>query len=124
MARFLIILCGLVLSFFSNASLYAGSAEHDCATGSGCYREGKECRSNSHWRCGKRKGDWYGARRKVTSPEDAKTQFTAYFDGQSVTISDISEKPWRFEAEVKNKNGDIVDRVIIDKRSGRIRSIY
>jgi hypothetical protein len=125
MIRFSFILIALLINFVCIKSLYAADAERNCATGTGWCREGgKECRSDHHWKCGKRKGDWYGARRKVTSLEDARTQFTAYFADQSVTISDITEKPWRFEADVINQNGDIVDRVIIDKRSGRVRSIY
>jgi hypothetical protein len=125
MFRFLIILCTLVFSFTWTVNLYAGDSDHDCSPGKGWHREGcKECRSGSHGKCGKRKGDWYGARRAVGSPEDAKSQITAYFAGQNVTISEITEKPWRFEADVINQNGDIVDRVIIDKRSGRVRSIY
>ena len=125
MVRLLIIICALVVSFICNVDLYAGSADHDCAAGKGWCREGgRECRSENHGKCGKRKGDWYGARRAVGSAEDARSQLTAYFTGQNVTISDITEKPWRFEADVINQNGDIVDRVIIDRRSGRVRSIY
>ena len=125
MTRYIVVLLGLIISLICNDSLYAGNADHGCASGYGWCREGgRECRSDNHGKCGKRKGDWYGARRAVGSVEDARSQLTAYFTGQNVTISDITEKPWRFEADVINQNGDIVDRVIIDRRSGRVRSIY
>lgn len=116
----------MIFSFISNVNLYAEEAAHDGVTRSRrwCREGNRECRSDHHGTCGKRKGDWYGARRAVGSSEDARSQLAAYFAGHNVTISEIREKPWRFEADVKNQNGDIVDRVIIDKRSGRIRSIY
>lgn len=31
---------------------------------------------------------------------------------------------WYFEAYVRDKKGNLLDRVIVDKRTGRIRSIY
>lgn len=125
MLRFSILIIALLISFISNDSAYAANNDHQCSTGRGwCKENNRECRSYRQGNCGKRKGDWYGARRKVTSREDANEVFNAYFAGQNVTISDITEKPWRFEASVNNQNGELVDRVIIDKRSGRVRSIY
>ena len=31
---------------------------------------------------------------------------------------------WYFEAYVRGQKGNLLDRVIVDKRTGRIRSIY
>lgn len=108
-----------------NVNLHAGDREHNRPPDKGwCRHEGKECRPEHRGKCGKRKGDWYGARRAVRSAQEASSRIDAYFAGQNVIISNITEKPWRFEADVVNQNGEAVDRVIIDKRSGRVRSIY
>lgn len=65
----------------------------------------------------------YGARDPVKTPEEARKRFEAYFDGDDLVVGKISERPLYFEASIKHKDGRLVDRVIIDKRSGRIRSI-
>ena len=125
MIRLSFILSVLLVSFACVNGSHAADAENNCAKDrEWCRNRGGECRPDHQRRCGKRRGDWYGARREVRSAEDATRLFSAYFAGQDVTISDIIEKPWRFEADVKNNSGETVDRVIIDKRSGRIRSIY
>jgi hypothetical protein len=125
MIRFLYTIITLLISLLPINSSGAADAERDCAKDrEWCRSVGKECRPEHQRRCGKRKGDWYGARRAVHSAEDARGLFVAYFAGQDVTISAINEKPWRFEADVKDRSGNIVDRVIVDKRSGRVRSIY
>jgi hypothetical protein len=125
MNRFSFILVALLISFVCIVNGYAADAELNCSKGLEWHHgRDRQCSLDHQGRCGKRKGDWYGARRAVHSAEDARGLFVAYFAGQDVTISDINEKPWRFEADVKNHSGAIVDRVIVDKRSGRIRSIY
>ena len=125
MNRFSLIAAVLLISLVCVGGGTAAGAERDCSKDRRWCRSGdRECRPDHQGRCGKRKGDWYGARRAVRSTEDARGLLNAYFTGQSVTVSDIIEKPWRFEADVKNHSGEIVDRVIVDKRSGRIRSIY
>ncbi len=125
MIRFFYTIITLLISLFPINSSGAADNERDCGKDrEWCRSVGKECRPEHQRRCGKRKGDWYGARRAVHSAEDARGLFTAYFAGQNVTISAINEKPWRFEADVKDRSGNIVDRVIVDKRSGRVRSIY
>lgn len=125
MIRFTFILIALLIGFACINNGYAADTEGDCAKGrEWCQKGDRQCRPDHQGRCGKRKGDWYGVRRKVNSTEDARNLFTVYFAGQNVTISDIYEKPWYFEADIKNQSGAIIDRVIVDKRSGRIRSIY
>lgn len=125
MNRFSLIAAALLVSLVCVDSGTVAGAEHDRSKDRRWCRNGdRECRPDHQGRCGKRKGDWYGARREVRSAEDARDLLSAYFSGQSVTVSDVIEKPWRFEADVKNHSGEIVDRVIVDKRSGRIRSIY
>jgi hypothetical protein len=92
----------------------------DCCTTIG----NGQCNLEKRGWCGKRKGDWYGARRPVTSISDAREQLARYFAGRQLSVAELSEKPWRYEADLLDSSGRAVDRVMIDKRSGRIRSIY
>ena len=80
--------------------------------------------SEMRGRCGKRRGDWYGARKPVANATEARVLLVNYFTGQEYTISEVNEKRWGFRAEILDKDGNVVDRVMIDKRSGRIRSLY
>lgn len=85
---------------------------------------GRTCRPEMRGRCGKRRGDWYGARQPVAGATEARGLLQNYFAGQEYTVSDVIEKKWGFRAEILDKNGTVVDRVMIDKRTGRIRSLY
>jgi len=67
---------------------------------------------------------WYGARTPVTTMENARKHLEKYFEGKDVVIGTISEQGMFFKADIKDHNGTLIDRVIIHKRSGRIRSIY
>lgn len=84
----------------------------------------RQCNIEKRGWCGKRKGDCYGASRAVTSVADAREQLLKYFSGQKLSVAAVAEKRWRFEADVLDSRGKVVDRVMIDKRSGRVRSIY
>ena len=68
----------------------------------------------------------YGVRNPVTTAEQAKQVIDLYLagTGQELTVGNIIEKNWYFEAEILGPNKTVVDKVIVDKRSGRIRSIY
>jgi hypothetical protein len=66
----------------------------------------------------------YGQRRVVLSKEDARRILKQYFFGRNVIVGLILERKFYFEAEIRNKRGDLLDIVLIDKRTGRIRSIY
>ncbi len=68
---------------------------------------------------------WYGARKAVRTAEEAKKILQEYFSQYGdVKIGNIKERKWFFKAEIKDKNNDLIDVVIVDKRTGRIRSIY
>ncbi len=73
---------------------------------------------------GHSKGSTYGEKRTVRTAEEAEDILQNYFSGKSVTIGTIREKKLYFEADILDKNDKKVDSVIIDKRTGRIRSIY
>lgn len=88
-----------------------------------CNGEKGTCTPEMRGRCGKRRGDWYGARQPVATATDARVLLQNYYAGQGYTVSEVSEKKWGFRATVFDSNGMVIDRVMIDKRSGRIRSL-
>lgn len=76
-----------------------------------------------YWRSSK--WGWYGAKRIVKTPVEANEiilQF--YVPQQGIHIHRVIESPLFYQAEIFNNKGVLVDKVIIDKRTGRIRSIY
>jgi hypothetical protein len=92
-------------------------AQAECRHG-GCDRRpyGDYCQ-------GKRWGR-YGAKDPVKSVDEARKRLEEFYANEDVVIGKITERQLHFEAEVADKDGELVDRVIIDKRSGRIRSTY
>ena len=72
------------------------------------------------------RGDPYGARRLVRTTDEAKQVLEQYFEGtgRKVGIGNIEERRWFFIAELLNPEGVLIDKAIVDKRTGRIRSIY
>ena len=92
----------------------------DCSAG----RMKGSCSREMMGRCGKLRGDWYGAGRPVASAEEARKLLVDYFAGQGYGVSEPTEGKWGFLADITGKDGKVIDRVMIDKRFGRIRSIY
>lgn len=136
MKRLFPLLCLLLFvswsPFAAHAERQAGKSEncrtHNVKTGcepgpAWCNSEKGLCSPEMRGRCGKRRGDWYGASRPVATAAEARGLLEGYFAGQEYAVSEISEKKWGFRAEIRDKSGKTVDRVMIDKRSGRIRSI-
>ncbi len=70
------------------------------------------------------RGGAYGEKREVRTVEDAQKLLREYFSKRDVKIGEIREKEYHFEADIRDKNNNLIDKVIIDKRTGRIRSIY
>jgi hypothetical protein len=70
------------------------------------------------------RGGGYGERRAVRSRGDAQRMLNDYYMRRSMKIGPIREDRFYFEADILDRNNRFMDRVIIDKRSGRIRSIY
>jgi len=68
---------------------------------------------------------WYGERKSVRTQTEAIKIIKQYFSSvEGVRISNIKERKWFFEADIRDKENNVIDVVIIDKRTGRIRSIY
>ena len=77
----------------------------------------------SYWRS--YKWGWYGAKRTVkTSVEANEIILQFYVPQKGIHIHRVIENPLFYQAEIINSKGVLVDKVIIDKRTGRIRSIY
>jgi hypothetical protein len=68
--------------------------------------------------------DSYGARRQVRNPEAARRSLNEFYGRNNMRVGEIREREHYYQAEIRDGRGNIVDRVIIDKRTGRIRSIY
>jgi hypothetical protein len=71
-------------------------------------------------------GGPYGTRAPVQTADEARQVIEAFFSGQgqAITVGKMEELRWYFQAEVLDKNGRSIDLVIVDKRTGRLRSIY
>jgi hypothetical protein len=110
--RILIALAALVGTI---SAPVVGRAE--CGHG-GCDRRpyGDYCQGR-HW-------GRYGAKDPVKTVEEARARLEEFYADEDVVVGTITERQLHFEAEVKDRDGELVDRVIIDKRSGRIRSTY
>lgn len=66
----------------------------------------------------------FGEKKGVATAEDARKALIKYFAHKDVEIGDIAEKELYFEAEIRDRKNTVIDKVIVDKRTGRIRSIY
>lgn len=109
-------LCTLIMGFIPADAAAERRCETRCESGGECRPYGGYCRN--------RRQGWYGSRREVRTEEEARVLLSEYFAGSRASVGTLQERETYFEADVINPRGKVVDRVIIDKRSGRIRSIY
>lgn len=91
--------------------LFTGSYARDRSSPYGTYKRGTA-------------DSGYGEKRPVSSASEARRVLEGYFSGKGVKVGKVREKDLFFEADIIDRNGEVVDRVIVDKRTGRIRSIY
>ncbi len=108
---------GFWIIFLIGLMLWPGShAEAD-----GCWRNrspyGSYCRGPQY--------GWYGERRPVRSLGEAKEIIRDHFapNGEA-RINKVVDKDQYYEAEIRDKENKLIDKVIVDKRTGRLRSIY
>lgn len=73
--------------------------------------------------CPRRHADHYGARQPLQTPDEAKERLRIFFNVPAAQISLRKEIRMGYIADITNADGTLSDRVIIDKRTGRIRSI-
>lgn len=69
-------------------------------------------------------GGTYGEKRGVATKEEAEQVLRGYFEKKQVRIGKITEKELYFEAEILDSRNTVIDKVIVNKRTGRIRSIF
>ncbi len=89
------------------------------------HQESIECQPTygHYWRSDK--WGWYGAKKVVRTPAEAREILEKFFMlHRSIKIGRIRERAWFFEAEIINRRGVVIDLVLIDKRTGRIRSKF
>jgi hypothetical protein len=73
--------------------------------------------------CPRRHADHYGARQPLQTTDEAKHRLRLFFNVPPAQITLRKEVRMGYIADITNADGSLFDRVIIDKRSGRIRSI-
>jgi hypothetical protein len=66
----------------------------------------------------------YGEKQEIATAGDARKVLKRHFAGKDVIIGEVVEQELYFEAEVMDKKKTVIDKVIVDKRTGRVRSIY
>jgi len=66
----------------------------------------------------------YGQKQKIRSSSEARNVLKKYFAGKDLIIGEVVEKERYFEADIVDRKGAVIDKVIVDKRTGRMRSIY
>ena len=66
----------------------------------------------------------YGEKRPVSTIAEASKALGEYFSKRDLKVGEIREKQLFFEADILDKEGNLIDKVIVDKRTGRLRSIY
>ena len=72
---------------------------------------------------GRSKKGRYGEKSTVMNEAEARMILKEYF-ANNVTIGKVKKRKFYFEAEIRDKQGNPIDRVVIDRRTGRIRSVY
>lgn len=71
-----------------------------------------------HERCGA-----YGVCKDDMSQRDAETAIKRYFSSKGLKVGRLQHRGRFVEAEIY-RNGRLSDRIIFDRRTGRMRSIY
>jgi hypothetical protein len=66
----------------------------------------------------------YGEKQKITTAGEARKALEKHFANKDVIIGEVVEKELYFEADIMDKKQAVIDKVIVDKRTGRVRSIY
>lgn len=70
-------------------------------------------------------GGCYGARQPMNSIDEARKLLEEYYaERKDVVIGRIEDRRWGFDAEILDRNNKLIDRVMVHRRTGRIRSMY
>ena len=66
---------------------------------------------------------WYGARRDVKNVREVRQLLNEFLKETDLSVGEIRDKGPFFEADILEKE-EIVDILIVNKRTGRIRSKF
>jgi hypothetical protein len=106
----------VIVASFSSFLLTPVFAMTSCGTDKCCCSPfGSYCKG-SQW-------GWYGARKVVRTADEAEKMIKNFFLPEKVSVAKLRERSTYFEAEVIGNNNAVIDVVIVDKNSGRLRSI-
>ena len=67
---------------------------------------------------------WYGAGRHVRTEKEARELLADFLKETELTVADVRDEKTYFEVEIRDKEDEVVDLLIVDKRTCRIRSAY
>jgi Spy/CpxP family protein refolding chaperone len=73
------------------------------------------------------KGPQYQQPQKPMEEKNAKELLKDYLESTrnpNLKLGKIEDKGNNFEAEIQTKDGSLVDKILVDKRTGRMRSVY
>lgn len=107
--------CILVLVWYSVGVSFAQQSR----------KETTECQPvyGHYWRS--YKWGWYGAPREVKTPVEAKEIIERLIvQDRGIRVIRMHDRPHFYVAEIINNRGVIVDLILIDKRTGRVRSMF
>ncbi|MBI5026350.1 MAG: hypothetical protein HZC12_06440 [Nitrospirae bacterium] len=96
----------LAITFFSLAPLLSSAQEWKSPYGVCCVLEGGE----------------YGICPKPLNHEQARRVLKAYFERHGLRINNFTDKGRFIEADVFRGN-ELIDKVLLDRKTGRMRSI-
>lgn len=65
----------------------------------------------------------YGTCKDVLSPKSAVQALTKYYHGKGYSVGQVYHKGRFIEADIY-KDDKLVDKVLFDRKTGRLRSIY
>jgi len=115
---------GIIL--LASPGVYAGehSRRHSVPHDSHIFPGSRAYADDGKYLYGGSKKGRYGERKKVATEDEAEGIMREYFPNKGMKIGKVKKKKFYFEADILDEQGNVVDRVIIDKRTGRIRSVY
>jgi hypothetical protein len=67
---------------------------------------------------------WYGAGRHVRTEEEVRELVADFIGETDLSAGEIRDEETYFEVEIMDKEGEVIDLLIVDKRTCRIRSVY
>jgi hypothetical protein len=67
---------------------------------------------------------WYGAGRQVKTEAEVRQLVTEFLTETGFFVGQVREEETYFEVEIKDEEDEVIDLLIVDKRTCRMRSAY